>query len=846
MRGQIQPTATGSRVSGEVSSYKLTKGTASSALERAQAMLNAASIGNSPNTRRTLGSAPKSTLTSSDLAPAIRHAQSISHHQPQSYSLQRQSLFTSNDGYTDSLSNNIDHDDFISTKSTKHGRAQTETSKDGTDDNEDAELKAYLASLKTRQAENTASHKPTSASISSPAEYKRNDKHSSKTASLDNPQIPHQKSVSSAPVQSIKHKLEPKHTDGVSSTPATPVSSYLKKTVSPIKTTAISTLEKSKAVGDIETDSDSVSLEEDIENNDVKLNIHFKKSGKRVSLVEPRDFRLSTSGHMSTFGTNHTLLQSTVSAKDLDTSSSHHLESADSIGSDFEAFLNMRSKSLISVNDPIVKLHSSPNVVQKEFFVSSETKEKSNVAQNQSSVITSIMPHDTVAIPKPVAEPKPVVIPTSTSIKIMPTLVESARHETGNRLSIANTSFTVSMKSPNIPHTSSNISDDILEEFLTAEDADISEDISSSSLKKSLQVSTIEDPHQPIVTPSIVPQQTQDTAILNQLLNKDTNLTKTINLMPKNGIPIAATKATAVTLAQAVVPDVFELANKQHLEQPFVTNPLQHALPSGIAQPHISVTQPSSQNFPHYAPNNPYYPQPNLNFTPANFHPAMYPNSWNAYTTPPNFLHYGIYQPIHPSGHTQPNPIFSQCSGYHACGCCAKTAPKPLESQNKSGLKADVSAVTNALDHLNTVLQNESKTHIVDEKKFEVSDSRHNHSSRKESESEKLLHSESAASLHREPANQNSIYASQGIPTNLPTLMILDSFTSNHMDLLQDFVRMNMQMADSQSYRRMHYTTLDDVRQFALKNRPPIIDINEALLQVKEDAGEISVGRLQA
>ncbi|KAL2916371.1 hypothetical protein HK105_204127 [Polyrhizophydium stewartii] len=74
------------------------------------------------------------------------------------------------------------------------------------------------------------------------------------------------------------------------------------------------------------------------------------------------------------------------------------------------------------------------------------------------------------------------------------------------------------------------------------------------------------------------------------------------------------------------------------------------------------------------------------------------------------------------------------------------------------------------------------------------------------------------------------------------SLAIVDSFVTSHLRMLEDFVRMNIQMADSQTYRRMHYTTLASVRESIEKRRPPAMTMDEALRRVREEAGEVSVG----
>eukprot|EP00842_Homolaphlyctis_polyrhiza_P004289 jgi/Hompol1/4861/HPOL_003964-RA len=95
---------------------------------------------------------------------------------------------------------------------------------------------------------------------------------------------------------------------------------------------------------------------------------------------------------------------------------------------------------------------------------------------------------------------------------------------------------------------------------------------------------------------------------------------------------------------------------------------------------------------------------------------------------------------------------------------------------------------------------------------------------------------------------QQQFTADPGVPfertSYYPNLVIMDNFVKNHLELLQDFVQMNVQMVESQTYRTMHYTTLQDTRAFIEKHRPSVISLEEAVKLVKEDNGELPASSL--
>jgi hypothetical protein len=66
-------------------------------------------------------------------------------------------------------------------------------------------------------------------------------------------------------------------------------------------------------------------------------------------------------------------------------------------------------------------------------------------------------------------------------------------------------------------------------------------------------------------------------------------------------------------------------------------------------------------------------------------------------------------------------------------------------------------------------------------------------------------------------------------------LMIIDSFVKQHLELITGFVEMNRRMTDSFQQYRVHYTTLEETKEYIKTHRKPELTMEEAMRQVAQE-----------
>ncbi|KAI8927575.1 hypothetical protein BC831DRAFT_549035 [Entophlyctis helioformis] len=614
------------------------------------------------------------------------------------------------------------------------------------------------------------------------------------------------------------------------------------------------------SIGELESDSHStntVELEDDDEDeNNLKLNIYL--SGKRVSLVEAKSPRLSTSteGLASARSSVAVPLQPTVSAsaangssaptaralpasgsvkfKDVADVESDSLDS--SVGSDFEAFMGRRSDAAppTSIKTPVVP-QAAPAPVSVLPAAPISTATRPSVAP------VAIAPLGPAAVleadrPSANAAPPPFVVPhPAVAVAPIPAPAVPA----------AGTALGIQMRHD--LHIPDDIHDDIHDDI--EEEVIVEEDISHMSSPSLSRTSIAQSPR----------------ASLRHLPDATNPNDALIASVPPSARPSVSPRPFA------------EHAKLQ--SSPLAAGFAPHG-PYGYP-PDLAAYQPGAHQ--------PTYAWPQVQPQPLPFPIAQQQIPQFMY---PSYLWYQQQQQfaeLQHQLHTQlPQASASTCAGTHACGCC-KPVPQPV-ARSRGASRSDkrrndenaalrkvvddvlnekrkdvrpqdaLSAIYKLLDHAMQMPAPRSSTTAAtttsDRGKEEPADQQPvakdgSLSPDLQSTSTRSCESGGSASGQQPPPpqqqqpqhhqQQHETRSDIPLQTTYPSLIIMDTFVRNHMELLEDFVRMNVQLVDSQSYRRMRYTTLSDTQAFIQSHRPPVMGLDEAVRRVREENGEIGL-----
>nr|KAJ3421413.1 hypothetical protein HK105_003603 [Polyrhizophydium stewartii] len=593
------------------------------------------------------------------------------------------------------------------------------------DDEDEAELREYLRSLEAKRAE--PSRQPPSKASTTPARA------SSSAAASSTPAAASKWTKSPAPTS-----IAPSASAGAAASSA---SSYLKKAApkpdppvvkaaAPAVPAVPSVSSRSSAamqaarVGDLESDPDSVEFEKDEDDDSIKLNIHFKNSDRRLSLVESRSLRSSATSSPAApaalvvapvpTSVAHPGQSTATRASRASLMPPEVSESSESIGSDFEEFMS-RGRPVSQA--PAVPAAVKPLAPAAAMQDSPQLRARPT-QQNVPAIV--LAPPDTdraqaasdlPAAKQPNPEPQAAPLPSSSASpfvpQAMPPVVSPPRI-----VAIAPSAIA---QEASIDGISESISESI------ANDASGSESIASQHSS----VSSI-SAQAPLPLSSNLSLPATSAIDNAQFINPNTAL-----------LELARTSA--------VHPHTQEKEQQQQQQPQAPTAPVPQ-LPASEQQPSLPHSTPAWQD-----PATMQYQQQLFQQQQQLFQQQQHQQMFAAWC-PPYMLPWAM----------RTHPAFAP----------AFASPGPPQTQ--TDIRLGIAA-----------------------------------------------------------KDQATLYSS---------LAIVDSFVTSHLRMLEDFVRMNIQMADSQTYRRMHYTTLASVRESIEKRRPPAMTMDEALRRVREEAGEVSVG----
>ncbi|KAH6578416.1 hypothetical protein BASA82_001157 [Batrachochytrium salamandrivorans] len=789
-----------------------------SVLGRAQAMIHASLDGS-----RSLGG----------IARSISAGRSTSRHaatDPISDPKNRHQRLVSNDASTDGFGGRMDFSEFT--------RQDHIIQSKKPDDDEDGELKAYLAALKKKWPVAGAN-----ASISA-----------ARSSSATQPNKP---ILSATDIGTTSTKQSNQAAKlAYASEPST--SLYLKKQPISVFTPAPVMVDKDNLVGDIESDTDSINVGNPKGNSYIKASAQVPNAIKRIDPGNAGRSKLTAPDNRVALGYATDMISKRIasSTKDLASIDSQPHDSTDSVGSDFDAFLNMRLEGDAPV---VASIPKHDKFVAPQAMALSVISDKENpppvaaasyVRTRTSTpliaITSDVLPHRTLSHGSP---QQPLLSTSLFSQSIQ------ARNSKDGAANITNQTYLTKLDMPQ--DTSLDISDDIAEEFEMCDDeSDVLEDIL------------------PTVPITVVPSTggilstTSPYGLSHVSVSKPNDLTLTVLPISSTDKERPSTSATTTSTAQAhninlpigsmqkspLISSTMHLDHAQiykgdddaiklegvKLQPTYQTIPSEHT-PFPVQQSHIPT-------FPHHFSQQSPQPPFDSSAAPAGFPYLVCPGGWNPYAA--MYGSFGFHNAYSATRHPclpKPDTRSADCNGLHACGCSRE--PKLHQPRQKTQPKSEKRAATAALDTMCAMLEqaatesrppNDVRENSEENREIPTSD-------RDEQSVDSSVTSPiKPSSTMKKEELKVSMDSTGDAPLGCPSMMVLDSFVSGHMDLLQDFVHMNMKMADSQTYRRMHYTTLDDVRTYTAKNRPPTMDIYEALRRVKEESGELSVGQPRA